>query len=146
MIDTRTAPYAALVLRIALGTMFIAHALLKILVFTPAGTVAFFASLGVPGWLAYPTMAAELIGGLLLVAGVRTRVVSLGLLPILIGTIVLAHGGNGWLYTNQGGGWEYSAFLSLAALAQALLGDGAFSAQTRFRRVRNARPNKLAAA
>lgn len=146
MIDTRTAPYAALVLRIALGTMFIAHALLKILVFTPAGTVAFFASLGVPGWLAYPTMAAELIGGLLLVAGVRTRVVSLGLLPILIGTIVLAHGGNGWLYTNQGGGWEYSAFLSLAALAQALLGDGAFSAQAWFRRVRNARPNKLAAA
>jgi putative oxidoreductase len=107
--------------------MFIAHALLKIFVFTPAGTVGFFASLGVPSWLAYPTMGAELVGGALLVAGVRTRFVSLALVPVLIGSIVLVHGGNGWLFTNENGGWEYPAFLTVATLVQSLLGDGAYS-------------------
>ena len=35
---------------------------------------------------------------------------------VVLGTIVLAHGANGWLFTNPGGGWEYPAFLTLAAL------------------------------
>lgn len=124
---THSASYAALLLRVALGTMFIAHALLKILVFTPAGTVGFFASLGVPGALAYPTIGAELVGGALLVAGIQTRLVSLTLVPVLIGSIVLVHGGNGWLFTNENGGWEYPAFLTVATLVQSLLGDGAYS-------------------
>ena len=134
MIDTRTAPYAALLLRTSLGVMFIAHALLKILVFTPAGTVGFFASLGVPGWFAYPAMGVELLGGMLLVAGIQTRFVSLALVPVLIGSIVLVHGGNGWLFTNANGGWEYPLFLTMAALVQALLGDGAYSLKTVFTR------------
>lgn len=124
---TQSTAYAALLLRTALGSVFLAHGLLKVLVFTPAGTVGFFESLAVPGWLAYPTMGAELIGGVLLVLGVQTRVVSLALLPVLIGSIVLVHGTNGWLYTNEHGGWEYSAFLIVASLVQALLGNGAFS-------------------
>jgi len=126
--------YAALILRLALGLMFVAHALLKILVFTPAGTVGFFASLGVPGWFAWPVMAGELVGGVLLVAGIRTRAVALALVPVLVGSIVLVHGANGWLYTNEHGGWEYSAFLTMASLAQALLGDGTWSAAALFRR------------
>ena len=134
MIDSRTAPYAAFILRTSLGVMFIAHALLKVLVFTPAGTAGFFASLGVPGWFAYPTMGVELIGGILLVAGIQTRVVSLALVPVLIGSIVLVHGGNGWLFSNANGGWEYPLFLTMAALVQALLGDGAYSVKTIFAR------------
>lgn len=131
---THSTSYAALLLRVALGTMFIAHALLKILVFTPAGTVGFFASLGVPGWLAYPTIGAELIGGGMLVAGIQTRLVSLALVPVLIGSIVLVHGGNGWLFTNANGGWEYPAFLTVATLVQSLLGDGAYSLSAVFAR------------
>lgn len=134
MIDSRTAPYAALLLRLALGTMFVAHALLKILVFTPTGTAAYFASLGVPAWLAYPTMGVELIAGLLLLAGIGTRVMALLLVPILLGTIVLVHGANGWLFTNKGGGWEYPAFLTIAVLVQSLLGDGAYTARALFAR------------
>ena len=130
--STNNAAYAALVLRIALGTMFIAHALLKVMVFTPEGTVGFFASLGVPGWFAYPVMFAELAGGMMLIAGIQTRVVSLSLIPVLIGSIALVHGGNGWLYTNEHGGWEYSAFLIAASLSLALLGDGAYSAKNLF--------------
>ena len=130
MIDQRAAPYAALLLRLSLGSMFLAHGLLKVLVFTPAGTAGFFASLGLPGWLAYPTMGAEIFGGLLLIAGVQTRYVALALLPILLGS-VWVHSGFGWLFTNENGG-EYPLFLTVAAAAQVLLGDGAHSLSALF--------------
>lgn len=123
MIDNRTAPYAALVMRVALGGMFIAHALLKYYVFTLPGTAQFFQSLGLPGTLGYVTFWAELAGGIAILAGLFSRWVSAALLPILLGA-VWAHAGNGWLFTAQNGGWEYPAFLVAAALAQALLGDG----------------------
>lgn len=126
MTDTRMAPYAALLLRLALGVMFLAHGLLKIMVFTPAGTAGFFASLGLPGWFAYPVMGAEVLGGLLLIAGVQTRYVALALVPVLVGSLWV-HSGNGWLFSSEQGGWEYSLFLTFAALASALLGDGAYS-------------------
>ncbi len=97
MIDTRTAPYAALLLILTLGAMFLAHGLLKLLVFTPAGTAGFFASLGLPGWLAYATMAAEIFGGLLLIVGIQTRRISLALIPVLLGALWV-YSGNGWLF------------------------------------------------
>ena len=77
MTESRNSAIAALVLRVALGTMFIAHALLKYFVFTLPGTAEFFASLGLPGALGYVTFAAELVGGVLLVLGVQTRAVAL---------------------------------------------------------------------
>jgi len=126
MIDSRTAPYAAFLLRISLGVMFVAHALLKLVVFTLPGTVGFFQSLGLPGALAYVTFAAELIGGLLLIAGIGTRWVAAALVPILLGA-AWAHFGNGWVFSAPKGGWEYPAFLTLAAVVQALLGDGAYA-------------------
>ncbi|ABC31500.1 predicted membrane protein [Hahella chejuensis KCTC 2396] len=127
MIITSTAPYAALLLRLSLGVMFLAHGLLKLLVFTPAGTAGFFGSLGLPGWFAYLAIMAELGGGALLIAGYRTQWVALALTPILLGSIVFVHGANGWAFSAEGGGWEYPAFLLAASLAQALLGDGAFA-------------------
>lgn len=123
MIDSRTAPYAAFVLRIALGAMFIAHAGLKYYVFTLPGTAQFFQSLGLPGALAYITFFAELAGGALILAGVYSRWVAAALIPVLLGA-TWAHAGNGWLFTAQNGGWEYPAFLAAAAAVQALLGDG----------------------
>lgn len=126
MIDTRTAPYAAFVLRLALGTMFIAHALLKVMVFTLPGTVQFFESIGLPGVFAYATIAAELGGGILLILGIGTRWVAAALIPVLIGALYV-HSGNGWLFTAAKGGWEYPAFLTFATLAQALLGNGAYA-------------------
>jgi putative oxidoreductase len=126
MIDSRTAPYAALTLRVALGVMFIAHALLKLFVFTLPGTAQFFQSLGLPAVLAYGTFAAELVGGVLLVAGVATRWVALALIPILLGA-TWVHAGNGWLFSAPNGGWEYPAFLIVASFVQALLGPGAYA-------------------
>lgn len=126
MIETRTLPYGIFALRIALGTMFVAHALLKLLVFTLPGTAQFFASLGLPGALAYLVFAAELGGGVLLLLGLGTRWVAAALVPVLLGA-VWAHAGNGWLFTAPNGGWEYPLFLAVAAVAQALLGDGAWA-------------------
>jgi putative oxidoreductase len=123
-LDLRTAPYAALLLRVALGVMFIAHGLLKVVVFGLPGTVAFFESLGYPALLAYATILAEIGGGALLALGIWTRWVALALVPILIGA-TLAHVGNGWVFSAEGGGWEYPAFLIVASLTQTLLGDGA---------------------
>jgi len=125
MTDTR-ANTAALILRLALGTMFIAHALLKYFVFTLPGTAQFFESLGLPGALGYATFAAELIGGGLLLLGVQTRVVALALMPVLLGA-TWAHAANGWLFSSPNGGWEYPAFWTVALVVQALLGDGAFA-------------------
>ena len=116
----------AFVLRITLGTMFIAHALLKYYVFTLPGTAQFFGSLGLPPALGYATFYAELIGGALLLLGVYTRQVALLLLPVLIGA-TWAHAGNGWVFTAPNGGWEYPAFLVMAATVQALIGEGAFA-------------------
>jgi putative oxidoreductase len=126
MIDNRTAPYAALVLRLALGVMFVAHGLLKVLVFTVPGTVAFFQSVGLPGFLAYLTVVAEIGGGLALIAGYQVRWIAAALIPVLLGA-TWVHAGNGWLFTSSNGGWEYPAFLSVAAFVQALLGAGAFA-------------------
>jgi len=126
MTDPRHATTAALVLRLALGTMFIAHALLKLFVFTLPGTAQFFASLGLPGALGYVIFAAELVGGVLLVLGVYSRAVSLALVPILLGA-TWAHLGNGWVFSAPNGGWEYPAFWTIALIVQALLGDGAYA-------------------
>lgn len=126
MDSTRLAPYAATLLRVSLGALALAHGLLKILVFTPAGTVGFFASLGLPAFLAYATIAVEVVGGLALIAGVFTRYVSLAMIPILLGAVVV-HSGAGWLFSNEGGGWEFPAFWAVALAVQALLGDGAFA-------------------
>jgi len=127
MIDNRTAPYAALVLRVALGVMFLAHSLyLKVFVFTVPGTVGFFESLGLPALFAYLTILAETGGGIALILGFQTRLVALALIPVLLGA-TWVHAGNGWLFTAQGGGWEYPLFLTVAALVQALLGSGAYA-------------------
>jgi len=126
MTESRNPAVAALVLRVSLGTLFIAHALLKYFVFTLPGNAQFFESLGLPGVLGYATFAAELAGGVLLVLGVQSRIVALALVPVLLGA-TWAHAGNGWLFTSPKGGWEYPAFWTVTLIVQALLGDGAYA-------------------
>lgn len=127
MIDTRTAPYAALILRVALGVLFLAHAGLKFFVFTPAGTAQFFGSLGLPPALAYLVILAETAGGIALIVGFHARWVALALVPILLGAIVTVHGAAGFFFSNPKGGWEFLAFWIVALLAQGLLGNGAYA-------------------
>ena len=119
--------YGIAVLRVTLGTMFIAHSVvLKHFTYALSGTAQFFESLGLPGLLAYAVFWMEVIGGVLLVAGIGTRVVSLALVPILLGAI-WTHAGNGWVFSGPNGGWEYPLYLTILAGVQVLLGDGAFA-------------------
>ena len=121
------ADLGAMILRVSMGVLFLAHAGLKLFVFTPAGTAAYFASLGLPGSLAYLVIAAELFGGMALVFGVYGRWVSLALVPILLGSIYVPHGAAGFFFSNAGGGWEFPAFWAVALVVQALIGDGAYA-------------------
>jgi len=123
---TNTQQIGPLVLRLALGVMFVAHAALKIFVFTLPGTAAFFATQGFPGWTAYPVVAGELVAGVLLLAGVQVRLASLATLPILIGALAV-HLPNGWVFSAPNGGWEYPAFLIVLVIVQALIGEGAYA-------------------
>lgn len=117
--------YGPTLLRVALGIIFLAHsAYLKLVVFTVAGTVDFFESLGLPAIAAYAVIAAEIVGGIALILGVLVRPAALVLALVSLGA-TWAHLGAGWLFTNEGGGWEYPLFLVVASLAQALLGPGA---------------------
>ena len=127
MIDSRTAPFAALLLRVSLGVLFLAHAGLKFFVFTPAGTAKFFGSVGLPPELAYLVIAAEVLGGIALILGIWTRIVAILAVPILLGAIFTVHGAAGFFFTNPHGGWEYPAFWIVALLVQSLLGNGAFA-------------------
>lgn len=131
MTDLERLNLGALALRLSLGIMFLAHGLLKVLVFTPAGTAGFFESIGLPGLLGYLTIVAEVGGGLALIAGAYTRVVAAALIPVLIGSIAFVHGDKGWLFSNEGGGWEYPLFLIAASLAQVLLGSGSHAFDNR---------------
>ena len=118
MTHAQQSDYAALLLRVATGGLFVAHGLLKVFVFTIPGTVGYFESLGLPAIFAYLTILAEIGGGLALIVGFQTRLVSLALVPVLIGAAVLGHGANGWVFSNEGGGWEFPAFW---AVVQALV-------------------------
>ena len=121
-----TQAIGALVLRVSIGIVMIAHGLLKVLVFTLPGTAQFFDSVGFPGWSAYPVTFIEIAGGVLLISGVATRWVSLALIPVLMGATSV-HFGAGWVFSNTNGGWEYPAFLTVALIVQALLGPGALA-------------------
>ena len=115
------------VLRVSLGAMWLTHGLvLKLLTFGIAGLAGWLASQGLPSALAWPLVLAEITGGVLILLGVFGRWVSLALLPILIGAIGI-HAGNGWVFTNANGGWEYPVFLLAASIAHVLLGDGALA-------------------
>jgi putative oxidoreductase len=123
----RTKDYGIALLRISLGVMLIAHSVvLKYYTFTLAGTAGYFESLGLPGFLAYVVFGMEAVGGILLVLGVRTREVAAALIPILVGAFWV-HSGNGWVFSNAGGGWEYPLYLIVLSGAQVLLGEGAFA-------------------
>ena len=126
MTSTTSANHAAALLRASSGALFLAHGLLKLNVFTIAGTVGYFESLGLPGFLAYLTIAAELVGGAALILGVGVRVASLALIPVLLGA-TWVHSANGWLFSGEGGGWEFPLFWAVVQVVISLLGAGSFA-------------------
>ena len=135
-----------LALRLALGTMWLSHGLvLKLLTFGIAGLAAWLSSMGLPAGMAWPLTLAEIIGGVLILGGWHGRQVSLALSPILLGALWV-HSGNGWVFTNAQGGWEYPAFLLVASVTHVLLGDGAYVLHRPRLPARGTRPSHAPAA
>ena len=128
MLDTRTTtPYAAFLLRVSMGVLFLAHGgLLKLATFGVAGTMGYFGSLGFPPIFGLIVIIAEIGAGIALITGVGVRVVSLLALPIMIGA-TMQHIGNGWMFSSARGGWEFPAFWTVLLLVQAGHGAGAFA-------------------
>lgn len=114
----------------SLGTLLLAHGLLKVLVFTLPGTVGFFSSLGLPPMAAYLTVAGELLGGFALLTGSYTRLTALLMLPIMLGA-TWVHTGNGWVFSSPNGGWEFPALLSMLTIIVAIQGNGAYALRLR---------------
>jgi putative oxidoreductase len=129
-IDARLAPYGALIVRLALGAMWLSHAGLKWFVFTIPGFAGWLDSQGLPGFMAWPVFLLEALGGICILLGFYGRQVSLLLLPVLL-VATSTHIPNGWVFTGAGGGWEYPVFLIAASIAHGLMGDGAFALRAR---------------
>ncbi|MCC2957201.1 DoxX family protein [Massilia sp. IC2-477] len=132
-------PYAALLLRLALGSAWLSHAFLKLAAFCVPALGSFLALEGMPTPMAWPVALLELAGGALIILGLHGRIASLVLLPLLAGALV-AHTGNGWFDNIPGGGWLYPAILMMATLLHARIGDGAaaLSSSADTRRLRSA--------
>jgi len=128
MIDVDKAPYGALLLRVSIGVLFLMHGVyLKAFVFGMAGTGKFFAAMGLPEWFAWVVMLYETLGGLALIFGIYVRWVALLLGVHMLAATVMGHAGNGWLFTNSGGGYEFPLFWAVGCFALALIGGGAHS-------------------
>lgn len=124
MIDKILAPYGILLLRLTAGIALIGHsAYLKIFIFTMSGTSSFFESLGLPGWMAWATLIIEMISGSMLIFGIKPRLGAFIAIPGMSGA-VWAHSGNGWLFSNVNGGWEYPLFWTCTLITLVLSGDG----------------------
>jgi putative oxidoreductase len=112
-------PLALLILRLVLGIIMIGHGYSKVF----GGLhhhVQMVSSLGLPGWLAYFSAAAEFLGGILVILGLLTRFAALAITINLGVAIVKVHWHNGLL---GNGGYQFP--LALAAIAFALIFLGA---------------------
>jgi putative oxidoreductase len=138
MIDLRTAPYAALVLRLALAGMFLAHLIRK---FAVIGFDSWWSGLvkaGYADWMLDYTLVAEFAGAFLLLLGIYTRAVSLLTLPVLIA--VTNHWAQRKGFWFADGGAEFPLAWCAMLVAQALLGDGACAVRVPALRWRRAAP------
>lgn len=120
MSSFRTDAIGLAILRIVNGIFLFTHGLLKVIYFPPTGTMKFFELFGLPGQTAYLLIAAEIVLGALLVSGFFTRIAAFGGMVILLGATI-PHAGNGFVFSNPGGGWEYPLFWAACLLALALM-------------------------
>ena len=126
MIDANKAPYGVFLLRVSMGVMFMLHgAYLKVIVFGMTGTGQYFASLGLPDWFAWVVMLYETIGGLALILGMYVRLAAVLLGIHLLAAAYIGHAANGWVFTNEGGGYEFPVFWAITCFALALISGGA---------------------
>jgi putative oxidoreductase len=118
---------ALLILRVIVGIVFIAHGSQKLFVFGVAGTQGAFAQMGAPApaVTAVLIMAIEILGGLALIIGLLARLAAIGLVIDMLGAMLIVHLKNGFFLPT---GVEFALTLMTVALAIAIAGPGAYSA------------------
>ena len=125
-ISTRRLDLALVILRLAVGAVFIAHGGQKLFVYGLDGVTGAFAQMGVPlpGLVGPAVALLELFGGIALVVGLLTRVAALGLAATMVGAIALVHAPAGFFLPN---GAEFALSLLAATVTLALAGAGGFA-------------------
>jgi len=130
---SKFASLGPLLIRLALGSIFIAHGGQKVLGLWGGGglqaTVEGFVQMGSPEWVGYAISFGELLGGLGILVGCLTRVAGLGIAAIMGGAIYLVHWPNGfflnhYLVPDKGHGMEYAIALLAMALSLVFTGAG----------------------
>lgn len=116
----RLQPLALLFLRLALGTVMIAHGWQKIAGHMH-GIMGILGHLGIPPWMGYLVVAAEFGGGILIVLGLLTRFAAFAILIDMLVAIFKVHLHNG-LFVNKNG-FEFP--MACAAIAFSLIFFGA---------------------
>jgi putative oxidoreductase len=126
MLNHKAIDRGLLLLRVALGSVFVMHGWQKLVEFGPAGVAGMLGSMGVPlpGLNALMLIAVELIGGLALLAGAFTRAASTLIAFAMLVATLLVHLPNGYFLPN---GVEFTLTLMLASLALTMTGAGAYS-------------------
>jgi putative oxidoreductase len=126
-IDQRTAPYAALLLRVTLGVYAILHLYWKFYI-RPDGFDGWWNGLvmaGYPTWVIAYVLSGEFAGALLLIPGVLTRWAALYSMPLIVGAAQFWMVRKGFFFTASGA--ELPVLWAIALIVQAGLGDGAYA-------------------
>ena len=73
-------------------------------------------------------IGGEVIGGIAIILGIFTKLAAWLSLPILLGATWM-HPGNGWLFSAEGGGWEFPLLLVALAISVGLQGAGKYAVE-----------------
>lgn len=125
--------YGLTILRVIVGITYVMHSYLSLFRFTPAGTAAFLASVGLPApaLMAWILILVHGLGGILLILGLWTRWAAAANAVIMAGALVTVHLPQGFslkvMKTGFVGGFEFVLLLFAASLALVLTGGGALS-------------------
>ena len=133
-VSTPAQDLALLVARVVLGTVLIAHGWQKLSDQGLDATAAGFDAMGIPAPLAaaYYATFVELVGGVLLVAGLLTRVVGVLVVGDMLGAFWFVHRDGGIFVAD--GGWELVAVIGALALGLVAAGAGRISIDAGFTR------------
>lgn len=118
-------------LRAILGLTFFIHGLSKFQGGI-SNTVGFFDSIGIPGFLAYIAAFVELIGGIALILGLGTRIVSILFVVIMLGAIFSVKLSAGFLGNGQTAGYELELVLLAMSIYFAVANGSRFSLDNKF--------------